>query len=361
MVNKLKTALEQKAGLKLDSLKACRKMEKMLYERGFFVSYTTLSRIFSVARISAQPRGETLNLLSKFLGFDSFDAYLEYELTSGEASEAFIRKSLELKSHLLLGNFTDAIDGIDSLKALNPEKSQLFNQYLCNKVFGTENRDTDLIKYLLNKDFSNGNLQNYFVYEDDPFGHFQWSLENVGNNKEKSPDRLCFEELFKCRKKIIQGHKSTALPQVDENLHFELHSRYLELLILKCRSQKDLIKVLESVIFSAVLNSEETCKLSYAGRACRGLLYLKKIGFLKKMERWRLFCLEAFGMAQQNLELKAPIFAMLKIVYGENLPLDFFAAYHSENTLIESQMFLSMAFDEQEAVENYKKYLGLLK
>ena len=106
------------------------------------------------------------------------------------------------------------------------------------------------------------------------------------------------------------------------------------------------------------MNSEDTCKLSYAGRACRGLLYLKKIGFLKKMINWRLFCLEAFGMEQQDLELKAPIFALLKIVYGENLPLDFYDNYHSENTLIESQMFLSIAFNEQEAVENYRKFLG---
>jgi hypothetical protein len=336
-------------------------MEKMLYERGFFVSYTTLSRIFSVAKISAQPRGETLNLLSKFLGFDSFDSYIEYEMTSGEASEAFIRKSLGLKSHLLVGNFTDVIDGIDSLKALNPEKSQLFKQYLCNKVFGTENRDAELINYLLTKDFSSSILQDYIVYEDDPFGHFQWSLENLGNNNEKSTDRLCFEELFKCRKKIISGRKFVKIPPFDGDLHFELHSRYLELQILKCRSQKDLIKILELVIFSAGLNSEDTCKLSYASRACRGILYLKKIGFLKKMLDWRQFCLEAYGIIRQDLELKAPIFALLKIVYNENLPLDFYDNYHSENTLIESQMFLSMAFNEQEAVENYKRFLGLMR
>ena len=49
MLDSLKKALEQKIGLKLESVKACRKLEKILLEEGIYLSDTTLTRIFSIA------------------------------------------------------------------------------------------------------------------------------------------------------------------------------------------------------------------------------------------------------------------------------------------------------------------------
>jgi hypothetical protein len=49
MLDSLKAALEQKIGFKIETEKACRKLEKTLLDEGIYLSDTTLTRIFSMA------------------------------------------------------------------------------------------------------------------------------------------------------------------------------------------------------------------------------------------------------------------------------------------------------------------------
>lgn len=359
MFNKLKTALEQKAGTKLDTVKACRKMEQILYERGYFVSYTTLSRIFSIAKISARPRRETLNLLSSYLGFGSYEQFLAAEISNNEMDERFLRRSLDIKSKLLIENYYDAIDGTDNPGPDGFLKQDIYlRQYIGSAIFNHNNADERLFSYLLDKDLKSQRIEDHFIYEDDPKGHFQWSLENLTVNLPKNEDRHQLEKLFICRKKLLKGQKLTGIPAIEADAHFELFSRFLELRILKAKRQKSIIAILDELL-SLVHNKEEFVKLTFAARASRGLLYLKNLNFLRKAAHWRNFCLEVFESGPENPGDKAFVFALLKIAYKEQLPLSFFSK--ASNISLEAMMMLALAFDEQEAVENYRKYLGVLR
>ena len=358
MFNKLKTSLEEKAGLKLDSLKDCRKMEQILYERGFFVSYTTLSRIFSIAKISAKSRRETLNLLSSYLDFNSYDHFLESSRINHEKEEQFIRRSLDIKSKLLLEKYDEAIDGLNKFESDNFNQELVFKQLVGKNIFSAAHPDQQLMSMLLNQDLQSGNIAQHFIYEDDPRGHFQWSLENLTVNLPKNEDRHQLEKLYIYRKKLLKGLKVTGIPAIEADAHYELFSRYLELQILKATAQKSILSTLDLIINIAEKEDDQV-KLSYAARACRGLLYLKNLNFLRKSVNWRNFCLAVFENGLENPADKAFIFALLKIVYNEKLPLSFYKI--TENSSIESMMMLALAFDEEEAVENYKKYLRVMR
>jgi hypothetical protein len=271
MIYTLKIALERKIGFNIDSVKACRRLEKMLYEKGFFVSYTTLSRIFSIAKQSSSPRQETLHLLSRFLGYESYDVFLSIKNKVDQDAESYVQKSLEFKSYLLTGQYYQAIDQIDTIRDVSPFNYRYFTQYLGKAVFGQKNRDKKLIEYLLDKDFTDFNFQEFFVYEDDPYGHFQWSLENINISTNKSDDRNIFESLFLNRKKLSSGKKISKLPDIDPSVHYHLYSRYLELKLLLEGKKTGITKTTDWIIERIKNQDDPDCHLSFVGRWCRAL------------------------------------------------------------------------------------------
>jgi hypothetical protein len=359
MIKALKSSLELKVSFTIDSIRACRKLERILYEKGYFVSYTTLSRIFSIAKKTASPREETLHLLARFLGYDSYDIFVSIQQKINTEESVYVHKSLEFKSNLLTGQYYQAIDQMDEIRALSPSKHRFFSQYLGKAVFGQKNRDQRLIDYLLHKDFKDFNFQEFFVYEDDPYGHFQWSLEKINPSATKSDDRILFENLFLHRKKFICGRKITKLPEIDPTAHFHLYSRYLELRLLSEGKKMGIKKTTDWIIDEIEKNEDPDCHLSFVGRWCRALIYSNNYSALKAHEEWKKACLSTFMLSRQNLEFKSPIFTFLKLVHGEQLPLEFYLNNIWDNALVESQLIISMAFNQKKTVENYKKFLKM--
>jgi hypothetical protein len=358
MIDKLKTSIEQKVGFQIDSVRACRKLEQILYNRGFFVSYTTISRIFSVAKIVSSPRDETLNLLSKFLGYESFIHFSEVKSKLDEMESEYVRHVLKLKSLLLLGQYYEAIDEIDQIKKIAPSKYLYHSQFLGKSIFGNHQRDEKLISYLLNKDFGNLNFQEFFVFEDDPYGHFTWALEHI-NSTNKSSDRELFENLFILRKNLLNGKKPKSKIEIGNNAHYHLQSRFFEIEILKNEPEFKLDELLSEIIEIVRKLDDNEAKLAYVGRACRGIVYTNNYGICAKNDSWKEVCLSTFNCPIINLEFKAPIYTFLKKAYYETLALDFFINNNWENAIVESQLIISMAFDDIPVIKNYSKFLGI--
>ena len=359
MIIKLKIALEQRIGFTIDSIKACRRLEKILFERGFYVSDTTLSRIFSIAKETTVPRNETLNLLSKFLGYDNFDTFIHLKGKHDDDEELFVRKSLELKSYLLTEQYYKAIDLMQDFKEFDNDRYLYYTQDLGKAIFGKKERDPQLIAYLLDKDYSSHHFHQFFVFEDDPFGHFRWSIEEINSIGDKSEDRLIFENFYINRKRLLQGEKVKDLIKMDEKFHHHLHSRSLEMELLLNKNRKWIRETTDMLMDRLKGEKDQNALLSYTGRWCRGLIYSGLQDELKSNEDWKDHCLHVFNLSARDLEFQAAVFAFLRLVHDEKLPLGFYLNNHWENALAESQLLLSIAFGEKKAVENYKKFLNM--
>ncbi len=357
MISSLKKALEEKIGFKIDSVKACRRLEQMLLTQKLYVSDTTLSRIFSVSKTQATPRTDTLNLLSIFLGYAHYEAFLNLKLPDYD-EERYLVKSLELKSLLLNQQYYQAIDLMEELKNIAPNAYLFLMQDLGKAIFGQKEKDKKAIAYLLERDYSSHHFHEFFVYEDDPYGHFSWSIENINSLGNKTEGRILFENYYLNRKKLLRGEKHKDLIKTDEKAHYYIHSRYLELELLMTKNSKSSFEITDLIKERLLHEKDPNALLAYCGRCCRALLYNGLQHLLEKDMEWENLCLRIFQLSDKDLEFNAAIFAFLKKVYRENLPLDFYLKNRWENALLESELMLSMAFEEKKTLNNYRQILG---
>lgn len=356
MISSLKKALEEKIGFNIDSVKACRRLEQILLAQKLYVSDTTLSRIFSVSKRASQPRKDTLNLLSVFLGFEHFDAFQQKFPDYDE--ERYLIKSLELKSHLLNQQYYQAIDLMEELKKIAPKTYIFLTQDLGKALFGQRSRDEKAIAYLLERDYSTHHFHEFFVYEDDPYGHFAWSIENINSISNKSEKRILFEHYYLNRKKILRGEKIKDLIKSDEKIHYFIHSRYLELLLFMSKNNKSILEIADSIKERLRHEKDPSALLAYCGRYCRGLLYKGQEQLLANDLEWKHLCLRSFDTNIIDLEFNAAIYTFIRKVHGEKLALDFYHNSRWDNALIESELMLSMAFNEKKTLNNYRQFLG---
>ena len=76
MINVLKTITQKKLGFKIDDYNTSKKLSEIIYiESGIEISYNTLRRFFGVVK-SVKPSNYTLNTLSVFNGFKSYNDFV---------------------------------------------------------------------------------------------------------------------------------------------------------------------------------------------------------------------------------------------------------------------------------------------
>jgi len=103
MINVLKTITQKKLGFKIDDYNASKKLSEIIYlESGIEISYNTLRRFFGVVK-SVKPSNYTLNTLSVFNGFISYNDFVMNFHLKNRWKEEFQIVSLldDRKSNLL--------------------------------------------------------------------------------------------------------------------------------------------------------------------------------------------------------------------------------------------------------------------
>jgi len=303
MIQQLQKALEEKIDFKIDSEKACRRLEQILLAQKIFVSDTTLSRIFSVSNKTSKPRKDTLNLLAGFLGFEHFDAF--QQKTPDYDEERYLQKSLELKSMLLNQKYYDAIDMMETLKNIAPNSYLFLMQDLGKAIFGQKLKDKKVITYLLERDYSSYHFHEFFVYEDDPYGHFAWSIENINSISNKSEKRILFEHYYLNRKKLLRGEKIKSLIKSDDKAHYYI------------KNSKWILENTEMLKNRLHAEKDANALLAYCGRWCRALLYSKQHQLLEQDKEWENLCRRISALSEKDLEFNAAIYTFLRKVHGE--------------------------------------------
>ena len=363
MFYNLRKALEEKIGFELNTVKACRKLEKVLYAENIHVSYSTLNRMFNPA-YQSQPRKETLNLLSQFLKYTSYDHFEDKTNEKAVIDELYFSKELEIKAYLLNNDFKSAIDLY--LESFHYDENLYtgLTQILGHALFNSKDFDRKQLVYLLHNQASPPYFLEYFVYEDDLYGHYQQSLDEIANSEGNHKENQLFNTLFKQRKNILKGEKVDFVELNTQPLNYHLHSRYFELklyhLLQTGQPTHDYIRQTTQFIIDLYNKKKDYYRnLFYVGRWCRALVYSHQFHLLQPLEAWNTLCMSAFYFPVDNIEFKAPIYSFLKLVKNLQLPLDFYKLNRWENAVVESQYILSIGLGNQKARTAFSKKLNI--
>jgi hypothetical protein len=362
MLIALKGEVEKKIGFLLDSFKNCRRLENLLQQKGLYISYSSLARIFSIGNKTTEPRNSTLNELSVFLGYKSYEHFIKFFENSSEELEAYTRKVLELKSELFLGDRLKGLELFIDIRKNYPDHSGWLCQDIALFLFNNQQLPQKELQHLVYNGITEVNFMDYFVYEDDPFGHYEWFINHASKSDKQSQEFKNFKTLFLERKKMLRGNISeqTQIPTLNINQSVHLFSRVLEIEVLQMAANqpKNLVDFCKEKLGHTIKlleNRHEYDKIIVLGRFFRAACH---IGIDKKIfldNETKQFCLKAIDLNGMDLEFIAPIYAFLKNDPTLKLSLAFYQNNHWKNAQFESEMLIAKALGLKKIYNTYRK------
>lgn len=359
VIVQLKSELEHKIGFRLDSIAACRRFEQILINQNLYVSYTTLSRIFGLALISANARSSTLDELANFLGYIDYDSFRQSHSEQQALYRMNIESQLILDSMLMSGNEMNAVDYLLELRETSPTIYKIQTQTLARHFFGHKIPAKEGICHLLSIEPLSIELLQFFVFEDDPFGHYENALARVKEKNVSNNDLALFHQLFSVRKNVLQGNKKMTCEEIPKESHYHLISRSFELdLLINNLHETNILNITEDILLRINEWKDVDLPLSYVGRWCRGLIYTNRYLLLKDHMEWKQQCIKLLQNQEINKEFQSVIYTFLVLTYGYHGSLEFMFKGNWENAKLESKLMLSLAFNKKEAFKTYKRVLG---
>lgn len=366
MLSTLKRELENKIGFSFDSFKNCCRLEGLLYQKGCYISYSSLARIFSVGNKTTEPRLSTLNELCVFIGYQSYEHFNQFNDNTAEELEAYTRKVLEMKSELFFGNRLKGLELFIAIRKKFGNLSGLLSQELALHLFNTPKLPQQELEHLVAKGITEVNFIDFFVYEDDPFGHYEWFLHHASGAQKQSQDFQHFKKLFLQRKYLLTGkgivEESLWARNINQTGH--LYARILEIEVLEmAKTQtKNLLEFYQERLDQTIRllkNQHEYDKIIVLGRLFRAACHT---GIDKKIlldHETKQFCVEVINSNTLELEFQAPIYAVLKNDLTLNLSLAFLHNNYWKNAQFQSEMLIAKALGLKKVYDTYQK--GVLR
>jgi hypothetical protein len=368
MLSALKSELEKKVGFALESFKNCRRLENLLQQKGLYISYSSLARIFSIGNKTTEPRKSTLNELSVFLGYQSYEHFQQFFENSSEELEAYTRKVLEMKSQLFFGDRLRGLELFIDIRKNYPDHSGWLCQDIALYLFNNEILPQKELEHLVAKGITEVNFMDYFIYEDDPFGHYEWFINHASKSEKQSQEFKNFQKLFLDRKKMLKGNISeqTQIPSLNINQSAHLFSRVLEIEVLQMAANqpKNLVDFCQEKLDHTIKlleNRHEFDKIIVLGRLFRAASHSGIDNAIILDEETKQFCVDVINSNSKGLEFEfmAPIYAVLKNDPALKLSLAFYQNNHWKNAQFESEMLIAKALGLKKVYTTYKN--GILK
>lgn len=364
MLSALKSELEKKVGFTLDSYKNCRRLENLLQHKSIYISYSSLARIFSVGNRTTEPRNSTLNELSVFLGYQSYEHFKQFFENSAEELEAYTRKVLEMKTELFFGDRLKGLELFIEVRKNYPNQSGWLCQDIALYLFNNQQLPEKELKHLVAKGITEMNFLDYFIYEDDPFGHYEWFLKHAASEEKQSQDFQNFQKLFLERKKMLRGNilEQSQIPSITINQSVHLYSRVLEIEVLQMavNQPKNLVEFYQERLNHTIKlleNRHEYDKIIVLGRLLRAACHTGIDNAIILDEETKQFCVDVINSNSKGLEFEfmAPIYALLKNDPSLKLSLAFYQNNYWKNAQFESEMLIAKALGLKKVYETYKK------
>jgi hypothetical protein len=243
----LKFALEVHFQFQVNTFTDCKILSQKLAQKKVHVSAHTLARMFGIFKTKLKPYTATLNLICRFLKYDSFAAFCK-----------IVNQETE---HSLKGKFASFKTGPFSFVALElalANEDWLSMQELLEAFHDFDTKDNDDLTMKLGmyarqtnnpiyfkklNEIHHGKLLFFqsFVDEDDPDNYYSNILKKYYNNKSNEPNERLFYNCYQASKNIylnkaIDRQQTLFLNEMHHFLSSECHfhelSRFLEVKIL---------------------------------------------------------------------------------------------------------------------------------
>jgi hypothetical protein len=246
VLRELKRQLEKKSRIHLQSFSDCKRFSEVLDNHGIHIAAMTLSRCFGITKSEHRPFLSTLDLLSSYLGFQSFnhfrketDDIMKFALNHPEIqfqTGEYGYSALELA--LQVNDWETAMNLIESFDAQH--FSQLdFMWFLGEQVRHHENKN-DFLDLLARTENGKKYFYEWFVDEDDSGHYFSTALKEFYKPQAKSVGDRLFVQAFLDAKNIYKGFKREIIfPEVYlesvfnlNDLHYHQVSRLFEMRVL---------------------------------------------------------------------------------------------------------------------------------
>jgi hypothetical protein len=320
--------------------------------------------MFSVGNKTTVPRNTTLNELSVFLGYLSFEHFNQIFQNSSEELEEYTRKVLEMKSELFFGNRLKGFELFIDIRRKHTKLAGWLCQDIALLLFNNKQLPQTELEHLVAKGITEVNFADHFVYEDDPFGHYEWFIQLASASEKQTDDFQNFKNLFLERKKLLRGdYKGQIhLPNLHINQSVHLYSRILEIEVLQMSVNQphNLIDFFHERLDQTIhisRNRHEYDKIIVLGRLFRAACHMGIERDVVLDEETKQFCTNVINSNGLEFEFMVPIYVVLKNDPSLNLSLSFYHKNRWKNAQYESEMLISKALGMKNVFHRYKNGL----
>ena len=358
-VNQLKNYLETKVGFSISTVSACRRLEKILYDASFFVSYSSLSRIFLPEKQKHETRISTLDVLSNFLSYVGYEQFCNH--IKHENSTLMLGSRLKVESYLQQEKGLQLVDYLNELYYKNSDMLLDLFELPLNYFFETVRYPNETMDYFLSRKDLSLHFFKHFVLEDDNYDHYQNALASLSKIYIDSMELYYFNLLYTGRKELLKGNNFSKINSFafDFSHHYHLNSRYLEIQLFRSNhSESFIIDKTNEILFNLSNPEHPDLPLAYVGRWCRGLIYTNQYLVLRNHLVWKSKCKEFMTMSYVNKEFHSVIYAFLVLTYGYEGPAYFIRSNSWTSSKIESNMLLCLANGNLDGYRTFKNKLG---
>lgn len=360
----LKMALEERVGYGINSILNCKRLDFWLKQKGIYISYSTISRIFGIAKLRTSPRQRTLDDLSLVLGYKSFDDFCCHFSNSKIINTPYIDLQIDYEIALIEENNKQATLLFLELVELN-SKYDFLSKDLSLQLCRNFELNKDHFKILASNQLGRELFYLKFINEDDLTRNYLKSLEEILIS-DATPTELEFIELYSLRKKILSLDKIIDLEEwkthssgYSQNIHHISRNIEISLLLISNKSNKEKDKALEWIT-NRVINSFKKCtciqeELALFGRYSRGILISKSEYWLKSQRNLCDTIIRLLNSEINDFEFQFPMYTLLnKIGYSKPTILP---TYTSWPNAYFTSLFLFAGLEGKDSRQFYQKKL----
>ena len=322
----LKEALQKRTGIALDSVLGCKRLDTWLKLRGVYISYSTLSRLFSLATINTTPRERTLDELASVLGYSNFKDFSQ--LRSVKESETIVPFDLQFSFERALADrklFRASSLYMEMIE--NSFTANIFAKDLANALFNSATPNKKSLSHLANSEVGRESFFLTFIDEDDLSGNYRKALNEFFLPNSSLSDKQ-FVQLYSLRKDTLRSErgkvKGVSAFELESFQNVHLKSRALEMNLLKLKGSRlarheDSVRQLADnadQIFCESKNRSE--ELAVLGRFARGVLYTGASNYLIENKNIIKTMQSLLNQPVEDFEFKIPIYALLNQLKTSN-------------------------------------------
>lgn len=258
---------EFKLGYRIQSISDCHRAANEMRTKRASISPHTITRIFKIIGPNTVPYKSTLDIISKYCGFNNFDHYIDsynQSLTGNSINLQVSMNSQNAKLETALRFAFQTADSESIHKIVEQFEDDPFNLWLlytsnCLYSFESSHR-LKLLDILSQSSKGRKYFYEYYVNENDPNGSFSHAIEAFYANRSSDKNAHIFALLFATTQAIYKGQnvnrsniskiKELKFEDPVSELGFHLSSRLKEVQILlrKPTQTKDIFKAADSIL-----------------------------------------------------------------------------------------------------------------